>query len=60
MGFVRPKTFFDKLQAGLLEGVFIQSKLDQCLFMKSNTIFLVYVENMILASTNKYVIEYDI
>ena len=55
-----PKTFFDKLWAGHLEQGFIQSKLDPCLFMKYNMIFLVYVDDAILYGPNKQAIEAEI
>ena len=45
-----PKTFFDKLKAGLEERGFQQSQLDACLFTKKNMICLVCVDNTILAS----------
>ena len=48
-----PKTFFDELQAGLLEKDFIQSKLDPCLFMKYYMLCLVYLGNMIIAGPNR-------
>jgi len=55
-----PKTFFDKLQAGLLERGFIQSQLDPCLFMKHNMICLVYVDDTILAGPDKNAIDREI
>ena len=55
-----PKTFFDNIWAGLLEWRLIQSKLDPCLFMKSNMICFVYVANMILSVTKKQAIEDEI
>ena len=33
-----PNTFFDKLQAGLLEMNFVQSQVDKYLFMKGNIV----------------------
>ena len=47
-----PKTFFDKLKVGLLERNFVQSEVDQCIFMKGDLIFLVYVDDTILAGPN--------
>ena len=44
--------FFDKLRAGLLEGNFVQSQIDRCLFMKRNMICLVYVDDKILCGPN--------
>ena len=40
-----PKTFFDKLKAGLIEHDFVQSEIDKCLFMKVDLICLVCVDN---------------
>lgn len=48
-----PKTFFvNKLKAGLMERDFIQSEIDKCLFMKGNPVYLVYVDDNILAGPN--------
>ena len=44
-----PKTFFDKLRAGILERRFIQSKPDPCIFMKYNMVCIVYLDDMIIA-----------
>ena len=44
-----PKTIFCKLRAVFLERVFIQSKLDPYIFMKYIMVFLVYVDNTIIA-----------
>ena len=49
-----PKTFFDKLQAGILECVFIQSKLYPCLFIKSSIICLfMWAMLFLLVPTNR-------
>ena len=55
-----PKTFFDKLKAGLEERGFEQSQMDACLFMKLNMICLVYVDDTILASPDSKAIEREI
>ena len=44
-----PKSFFDKLSAGLIERGFTQFNLDKCLFMKENMVCVVYVDDTILA-----------
>ena len=55
-----PKKIFDKIQSGLLEYVFIQYKLYPCIFMKSNMIFLVYVDGTIIYGPDKQAIEAEI
>ena len=52
-----PRTFFDKLSSGLLERGFIQSNLDQCLFMKKDLICVVYVDDTIIAGPDHKAIE---
>ena len=52
-----PKTFFEKLRDGLLERGFTQSILDPCLFMKSNMICVVYVDDTIIAGPDSSEIE---
>ena len=52
-----PKTFFEKLCDGLLERGFTQSILDPCLFMKSNMICVVYVDDTIIAGPDSSEIE---
>ena len=47
-----PKSFFDKLSAGLKERGFEQSNLDKCLFMKKDMICVVYVDDTILVGPN--------
>ena len=47
-----PKTFFDKLKGGFIERNFIQSEVDQCLFMKGDLICLVNIDDTILAGPN--------
>jgi len=44
-----PRTFFEKLRAGLVERGFRQSEHDPCLFMKNDIICVVYVDDTILA-----------
>ena len=55
-----PKTFFDKLKAGLLERGFIQSQLDPCLFMKRDMICLIYVDDTIIAGPDSAAIDREI
>ena len=45
-----PRTFFEKLKAGLLERVGIQSAIDPCLFLKLGMICVVFVDDTIFAS----------
>jgi hypothetical protein len=45
-----PRTFFEKLKAGLLERGWIQSEIDPCLFLKLGMICVVYVDDTIFAS----------
>ena len=52
-----PKTFFEKLKAGLLERGFIQSEIDKCLFMKRDMICVVYVDDTIFAGPDTKAIE---
>lgn len=47
-----PKTFFDKLKAGILERDFISSEIDKCVFMIGDLVCLVYVNDTILTGTN--------
>jgi hypothetical protein len=47
-----PRTFFEKLRAGLLERGWIQSEIDSCLFLRVGMICVVYVDNTIFASAN--------
>ena len=47
-----PRTFFEKLKAGLLERGWIQSAIDPCLFLKLGMICVVYVDDTIFASSN--------
>ena len=44
-----PRTFFEMLRTDLLERGFIQSEHDMCLFMKKYMIYVVYVNDTILA-----------
>jgi hypothetical protein len=55
-----PKTFFDKLKAGLLERGFIQSQLDPCQFMKRDMIWLIYVDDTIIAGPDSAAIDREI
>ena len=52
-----PKTFFDKLRAGLLERGFTHSILDPCLFMKNEMICVTYVDDTIIAGPDATEIE---
>jgi hypothetical protein len=45
-----PRTFFEKLKAGLEERGWTQSEIDPCLFMKSGMLCVVYVDDTIFAS----------
>jgi hypothetical protein len=47
-----PRTFFEKLKAGLQERGWIQSEIDPCLFLKLGMICVVYVDDTIFASAN--------
>ena len=51
-----PKVF-DKLTAGLLEWGFIHSKLYSCLFITSNVLCLVYLNDIIFAASREKAIE---
>lgn len=55
-----PKTFFDKLRAGLLERGFIASNIDPCLFMKNDMICVVYVDDTILCGPDESALEQEI
>ena len=41
-------SWFEKLRLGLKQQGFVQSKIDSCCFMKSDLIFLVFVDNCLL------------
>ena len=43
-------SWFEKLQFGLKQQDFVQSKIDSCCFMKSDLIFLVFVDDCLLFS----------
>ena len=47
-----PRTFFEKLRAGLLERGWSQSEIDPCLFLRLGMICVVYVDDTIFASAN--------
>jgi hypothetical protein len=47
-----PRTFFEKLKAGLEERGWKQSAIDPCLFMKTGLICVVYVDDTIFAGMN--------
>jgi Reverse transcriptase (RNA-dependent DNA polymerase). len=47
-----PKTFFEKLCAGLLERGFTPSNIDPCLFMKGEMMCVIYVDDTILCGPN--------
>jgi hypothetical protein len=47
-----PRTFFEKLRAGLLERGWIQSEIDPCLFLRVGMICVVYVDDTIFASAS--------
>ena len=47
-----PRTFFEKLKAGLEERGWKQSNIDPCLFLKAGMMCVVYVDDTIFASTN--------
>lgn len=55
-----PKSFFDKLSAGLKERGFVQSELDPCLYLKSNMMCVVYVDDTILAQADEAELEREI
>ena len=55
-----PRTFFEKLKAGLEERGWTQSEIDPCLFMKAGMICVVYVDDTIFASANKDDLEREI
>ena len=52
-----PKTFYEKLRDGLLERGFTQSMIDPCLFMKSDMICLIYVDDTIITGPDPIAIE---
>ena len=47
-----PRTFFEKLKAGLEERGWKQSAIDPCLFLKAGMMCVVYVDDTIFASAN--------
>lgn len=55
-----PRTFFEKLKAGLEERDWRQSEIDPCLFMKSGMMCVVYVDDTIFASANVDDLEHEI
>jgi hypothetical protein len=55
-----PRTFFEKLRAGLLERGFTQSEFDPCLFMKKGIICVVYVDDTIFAGPDRALIDAEI
>lgn len=55
-----PKTFFDKLQAGLLERGFVASNIDPCLFLKKDMMCVVYVDDTILCGPDPAALEREI
>jgi hypothetical protein len=55
-----PRTFFEKLRAGLLERGFTLSEFDPCLFMKKGIICVVYVDDTIFAGPDRALIDAEI
>ena len=55
-----PRTFFEKLKAGLEERGWKQSDIDPCLFMKKGLICVVYVDDTIFAGANVADLEKEI
>ena len=55
-----PRTFFEKLRAGLLERGFRQSNVDHCLFMKRDMVCVVYVDDTIFGGPDPEAIEREI
>jgi hypothetical protein len=55
-----PRTFFEKLKAGLEEREWKQSEIDPCLFLKSGMMCVVYVDDTIFASANGDDLEQEI
>jgi Reverse transcriptase (RNA-dependent DNA polymerase) len=47
-----PRTFFEKLKAGLEERSWTQSTVDPCLFFKKGMMCVIYVDDTIFASAN--------
>ncbi len=47
-----PRTFFEKLKAGLEERGWTQSVVDPCLFLKKGMMCVIYVDDTIFASAN--------
>lgn len=47
-----PKPFFDKLKAGLYERDFVELEIDKCIFMKGDSICLVYVDDTSIEGPN--------
>lgn len=55
-----PRTFFEKLKAGLEERQWTQSRIDPCLFLKKGKICVVYVDDTIFGSLSLANIESEI
>ena len=53
-------SFFDKLSAGIVERGFKPSEHDPCLFMKEEMIYVVYVDDTIIAKSDSQSIEEEI
>jgi hypothetical protein len=55
-----PRTFFEKLKAGLEERGWTQSVVDPCLFLKQGMMCVIYVDDTIFASANVSEIDSEI
>jgi hypothetical protein len=55
-----PKTFYEKLSAGLKQREFTHSKYEACLFLKAELICVVYVDDTIFARPNAFQIAREI
>ena len=54
------KTWFEFLKKGLLKRVWKQSEIDSCLFTKGGILLVVYVDDAILISPHKTLIDIEI
>ena len=54
------KTWFDFLKKGLIERGWSQSEIDPCLFTKNGILLIVYVDDAILITPHKSLIDFEI
>jgi hypothetical protein len=55
-----PKTFFEKLRAGIVQRGFVQSIHDPCLFMEKDLTCVIYVDDTIFAGSDAAKIQEEI